>query len=267
MWNLDRAFAVPLWRPCPAETSWVRAFTTRRGGVSEPPWESLDLGLSTGDRPEAVRENRRRVLAGLGLDGERLVTAGQVHGGVVHRVAQPGHEPACDVLLSLTPDLVLTISTADCMSLLFTAPGAVAAAHAGWRGALAGAPAVAFRALLSAGVPAGAVRVALGPCIRACCYEVGPEVAKRFPSSAVSRVGARLHLDLPAAARLQLVEAGLPPGAFEDTGACTSCESEWYFSHRRDAGRTGRLWGLVALRADGPVHAESAAQYSRPAGP
>ncbi|HVP14216.1 MAG TPA: laccase domain-containing protein, partial [Terriglobales bacterium] len=132
MWNLDRAAAVPLWRPAPAGISSVRAFTTRRGGVSEPPWESLDLGLSTGDRPEAVRENRRRVLASLGLDGGRLVTAGQVHGAAVRCVSEPGHQPGCDALMSLTPDLALAISTADCMSLLFTAPGAVAAAHAGW---------------------------------------------------------------------------------------------------------------------------------------
>jgi copper oxidase (laccase) domain-containing protein len=91
------------------------------------------------------------------------------------------------------------------------------------------------------------VRVHFGPCIRGCCYEVGDEVAERFPAAAVRRVAGRARLDLPTAARLALCAAGLPGDAIADTGACTACEPHWYFSHRRDAGRTGRLWG-VAVR-------------------
>jgi copper oxidase (laccase) domain-containing protein len=95
------------------------------------------------------------------------------------------------------------------------------------------------------------VRVALGPCIRACCYEVGSDVARRFPSIAIQRHDGRLHLDLPVVARLQLADAGLPEGAFEDTGVCTACHPGLCFSYRRDAAGTGRLWGLVALRDGG----------------
>jgi YfiH family protein len=249
MWTLDRASAVPAWRFAPADPACMLAFSTRQGGVSAAPWDTLDLGLSCGDRPDSVLENRRRLLESLSLDPARLATAGQVHGTRIHSATRPGHEPGCDALLTLTPGLALAVATADCMSLLYAAPGAVAAAHAGWRGAAAGMPAAALRALCAATAVAPAtVRVALGPCIRGCCYEVGPDVARCFPSAAVRDVDGRPRLDLPTVARLQLLEAGLPPGALEDTGACTACEPYWYYSHRRDAGRTGRLWGVAALR-------------------
>jgi polyphenol oxidase len=249
MWTLDRALAVPVWRPAPSDPACVLAFTTRNGGVSEPPCDTLNLGLSCGDRPEAVLENRRRLLESVELRPADLVTAGQVHGAAVRPVTRPGHEPGSDALLTRSRGVILAIATADCMSLLYSAPGAVAAAHAGWRGAAAGLPSITLRALCTAtGVPPTAVRVALGPCIRVCCYEVGAEVACRFPASTVRSVGGRLHLDLPAAARIQLLDAGLPADAFEDVGACTACERGAYFSHRRDTGRTGRLWGIAALR-------------------
>jgi YfiH family protein len=253
MWPLDRDTAVPAWRPSPADPACVLAFSTRQGGVSEPPWDTLNLGLSAGDRPESVSENRRRLLESLGLGSANLATAGQVHGSAVRSVCRPGNFPGCDALLTLTPGLALAVATADCMSLLYVAPGAVAAAHAGWRGAAAALPAVTLRALCAAAAtPTGAVRVALGPCIRACCYEVGPDVARRFPGPTVRTVRGRLHLDLPAVARLQLLDAGLSPEAFDDTGVCTACDRSTCFSHRRDAGRTGRHWGLVALRPADP---------------
>src|SRR5205814_10019609 len=93
----------------------------------------------------------------------------------------------------------------------------------------------------------GEVRVHLGPCIRACCYRVGEEVASRFPAAAVQRTADGPHLDLAHAARLRLIEAGVAAAAIFDTGACTSCAVEGYFSHRRDHGLTGRQWGLAAL--------------------
>jgi YfiH family protein len=252
IWTLHADAALPLWLPSAPDPHSVRAFTTRRGGVSDPPWDTLNLGLSAGDRPESVVENRRLLLDTCGLQPASLATAGQVHGRTVRTVSCPGHHSGCDALLTSTPGVTLAVSAADCMSLLYTAPGTVAAAHVGWRGASAGLPAAALHAVRAAAqAPAGSVRVALGPCIRSCCYEVRAGVAHRFPASAVRANAGRLYLDLPAVARLQLLEAGLPPSSFEDTGACCACEPRWYFSHRRDAGRTGRLWGLVALRAEG----------------
>jgi polyphenol oxidase len=248
-WTLDHHAAVPLWLPTDADPASVVAFTSRRGGVSPPPRDSLDLGSSTGTPADDVRENRRRVLHRLCIDPAALVTAGQVHGPVLRRVSRPGHVPDCDALLTLIPGLALAVATADCMALLYTAPGAVAAAHAGWRGAAAGVPGATLRALCAAaGVAPHAARVALGPCIRACCYEVGPEVAGMFPPTTVRHRAGRLHLDLPAVARVQLREAGLPDAALDDSGVCTACHPELCFSYRRDGAGTGRLWGLATLR-------------------
>ena len=249
MWTLDAGASLPLWRPT-ASPGAILAFTTRHGGVSPPPFDSLNLGRSTGDRPEAVTENRHRLLAALGLDSERLATAGQIHGAAVAVAAAAGHYDGCDVLLTRTPGLALAVTSADCLPILLLAPGAVAAAHCGWRGTAAGAPRAAMRALVAAtGASPEQVQVHLGPCIRPCCYEVGPEVARRFPGASVTRAGASWRLDLAAAARLQFLDEGLSESAVADTGACTACPRAPYFSHRRDRGLTGRLWGIAALRA------------------
>jgi hypothetical protein len=248
MWTLDSRSALPAWRYPPARPGATLAFSTRRGGVSDGPYHSLNLGRSTGDRPEAVEENRRRLLAALGLDPVRLANAGQVHGTSVARVSAPGLHPACDALVTTTPGLALAVTAADCLPILYVAPGAVAAAHSGWRGTAEGAPEAALAAVCAAAcVTPDAVTIHLGPCIRGCCYEVGPEVAARFPAAALRGAGAAVHLDLPTAARLRLIAAGAPAQAIHDTGACTACEPQAYFSHRRDRSLTGRHWGVVAL--------------------
>lgn len=248
MWTLERASSVPHWRRDAAAPDALLGFSTRRGGVSAPPFDTLNLGRSTDDDPASVAENRRRLLLTLGFDPQRLATAGQVHGARVVRVSDPGHTPECDALVTTVPGLALAVTTADCMSLLFEAPGAVAVAHAGWRGAADGIPAATLDALLRAsGVPAESVRVHFGPCIRGCCYEVGEEVASRFPASALRLTDSRPRLDIPTAVRDALRDAGLPDAAIHDTGACSACEPHWYFSHRRDHGRTGRMWGVAGL--------------------
>ena len=248
MWTLDHDPRLPLWRTVGDLPGARLAFTTRRGGGSAPPYDSLNLGRSTDDDPGAVAGNRARVLAALGLPATALATAGQVHGPRVVEAVAPGHHAECDALVTTRPGLALAVTTADCMSLLYAAPGAVAAAHAGWRGTAAGMPGAALAAVCAAaGCGPGDVSVHIGPCIRGCCYEVGDEVARRFPSSALRPVDGRQRLDLPTVAREALRAAGVPDPAIHDTGACTMCEPAWYFSHRRDAGRTGRLWG-VAVR-------------------
>ena len=150
--------------------------------------------------------------------------------------------------MSREPGITLAVSAADCMPILYAAPGTVGAAHSGWRGTADGMPRAALLALCElAGVPPEAVTVFLGPCIRSCCYEVGPEVAARFPAACSRRVEGSLRLDVPAAVTSQLLEAGIRPERLHDSGACTACEPAWYFSHRRDRGLTGRQWGLIAL--------------------
>ena len=249
MWTLDLDAATPLWTPDGRASDTAAAFTTRRGGVSAAPFDSLNLGRSTTDRPEAVDENRRRVLAALGLDPARLATAGQVHGTGIAQVERPGHVPGCDGLITRTPGLAIAITTADCMPILLTAPGLVSVVHSGWRGTSGGMLAAAVRTAHDLGAPPGVLSIHLGPCIRRCCYHVGDEVARLFPASCVERSGDRWQLDLPLAARIQLQGAGIDEARIHDLEACTACEPYWYFSHRRDGSPSGRQWAVAAVTA------------------
>jgi YfiH family protein len=247
MWILDGGATTPYWRPRTPRPGSVLLFSTRRGGTSGSPYDSLNVGRSTEDDPAAVTENRERLLLAAGLDPSRLATAGQVHGTRVVEVLAPGHHPECDALVTRVTGVTLAVTTADCMSLLYAAPGVVAACHSGWRGTAEGMPVKTLEAVCRlAGCTPDAVEVAIGPAIRGCCYEVGEEVASRFASEAVRRTEVKPRLDLPTAARRALEDAGVTPEALHDTGACTACEPFHYYSHRRDHGRTGRHWGVAA---------------------
>jgi len=254
VWTLESQLPVPCWRRRDSAAGVRLGFSTRRGGVSPPPYDSLNLGRSTADRPESVVENRARFLRQLGADPSRLVTVGQVHGPGVAVATAPGFHPERDAVVSQVPGLILAVSSADCLPILLVARGregpAVAAVHAGWRGSADGIALAALRVLNEQlGAGAAMLTAHLGPCIRQCCYQVGPEVAARFSPDHVATRGGSRYLDFPAAIRRQLIEAGVPPGSIEDTGACTACEPHWYFSHRRDRGITGRHWGVIGLDA------------------
>jgi YfiH family protein len=255
MWRLDADAAVPMWRPAPTALDAILAFSTRRGGVSAAPYDTLNLGRSTADDPGAVAANRRSVLEALGLDPARVATVGQVHGARVIEVSAPGIHPSADALFTRAPGLALAVTTADCLPIVLTVPGAVCVAHSGWRGTAAGMPRAALEALCTAsGATPADVVAHLGPAIGPCCYEIGPEVAQRFPASAVPRVGGAQHLDLRAATKAQLCDAGMRAKHVHVVPACTACEPRWYFSHRRDAGRTGRHWAVAALPPAGRRH-------------
>lgn len=230
------------------------AFTTRKGGVSQPPYDSLNLGLSSGDRPEDVHENRRRVLATLGI--EDVATVSQVHGAACQVVDAPGHAGPGDVLVTTRPDLALAVTTADCLGVVLWTEDreALAAVHAGWRGLVAGVLEAAAERL-EALRPGVALHAAIGPGIRACCFEVGPEVAERFPADCVIATPPRPHVDLARAAARRLASAGVTAAHLHDLGECTSCDPATYYSHRRDRGTTGRHWALARLA---PWHAARA---------
>jgi YfiH family protein len=219
-------------------------FTTRRGGVSAGPYASLNLGLLTDDDGDAVRENRRRVAAATGCPREHVLYGRQVHGATVRRATEPpgpgrplAEEDGQATALAGHPALVFA---ADCLPVMLAADGAVAALHAGWRGLAAGVLAEGVAALRELGAT-GPVHALVGPGARGCCYEVGEEVHEAFAGYG-ARVGER-NLDLAAVARAKLAEAGA--GAVHDAGLCTMCRPELFFSHRRDAGVTGRQAGVV----------------------
>jgi YfiH family protein len=228
-----------------AEVNGARAlFTTRRGGVSTGPFESLNLGRLTADDPAHVHENRERVASATGCPRERFLYGRQVHGASVRRATEPpgparpaGEEDGQATALTGHPALVFG---ADCQPVLLIAERAVAALHAGWRTLAAGVIAEGVAALRDAG-GRGPVTALIGPGARACCYEVGEEVHAVFAAYDVRR-GAR-NLDLPAIARAKLGEADVHD--VHDVGLCTMCWFGLFFSHRRDGGVTGRQAGLV----------------------
>jgi YfiH family protein len=226
-------------------------FTTRQGGVSPSPYESLNLGDLVGDDPGRVAENWRRLEAATGLSFARVR---QVHGARAVRASRPcGPEEEADAVLSTTPGLASCVSVADCVPVLLADPaaGAVAAVHAGWRGTIAGAAAAGVAALARVGARPGDLLAAVGPSIGPCCYEVSPDLASRFRSEVGAetvREGPRPRIDLWAANVLALRAAGLHRDRIEVLGRCTACERDQFFSHRRDGGRTGRQVAFVAPR-------------------
>jgi YfiH family protein len=220
-------------------------FSTRRGGVSEGPFASLNLGRRTGDEGERVEANRERLAGAVGHDWGAFARAIQVHGTRVRRVEQrPAREDPWEeadghaTALAGVPALVFV---ADCLPIALVAPGAVAMVHAGWRGLADGIVAEGVAAVGGEG-GRGSMSAAIGPGIGRCCYEVGDEVRERFPAEAAD--GRRL--DLTLAARRALEAAGV--AEVHDAGLCTACHPDLFFSHRRDDGVTGRQAGVVWRR-------------------
>ena len=215
----------------------IAAFSGRTGGTSDAPYDSLNLSEGVGDDTQAVRANRAHLLGALQLAPERVAYATQVHGATCLVPRGPGWAGTGDALATRHEDLVLAVGTADCLAVLLwdsTGP-AVAAAHAGWRGTVAGVVPRAVSALAALGSDPAHLRAALGPRIGPCCFEVGPEVAERFAAEDVRLEGGRRTVDLAQAVTRQLVLAGLDL----EGGACTACGPARYYSHRRDHGRTG----------------------------
>jgi polyphenol oxidase len=227
-------------------------FTTRRGGFSEGPYESLNLGRLTDDEPEAVQRNRAKLHDEVGVPPALIR---QIHGTTVRRISTlpvDGLMPLPDEGLELpeadgqaTPlrEVAPMVMTADCLPIALAGQGAVAMLHAGWRGLAAGIVAEGVRAVRDLGVD-GPLEAAIGPGAGPCCYEVGEEVHAPFAAIAEAHHGR--HLDLKAIARAQLREAGVT--AIADIGMCTICsDPSLLFSHRRDHGVTGRQAGVAWL--------------------
>ena len=215
------------------------AFARREGGVSRPPFDSLNLAATVGDDIQAVERNRARVAGAVGFEVQDLVLARQVHGcGVLEAGPDDaGVIGAADVLVSNNPGKVVAILTADCVPVVLAGDGVVAVAHAGWRGLVGGAIEAAIDRI-------GPVAKAwVGPSIHACCYEVGPEVIAAFDDAGLP-VADENHVDPGRAAVVALHRAGVAD--VEATTDCTSCDAR-YFSYRRDGvtGRQGAFAGLL----------------------
>ncbi len=227
-------------------------FSTRLGGVSEGAFASLNLGLTTADERERVLENRRRLFASVGFRPDQLAVAGQVHGSEVREITAPGLFPGFDGMVTRTPGLVLCIGAADCAAVLLADPaqGVIGACHAGWRGAAAGITGKTIRRMEALGADASRLRAYISPCIGVQAFEVGPEVAAQFSPDFVRRNAktGKAHVDLKAALADQLRRAGVSPAAIEVSPHCTFSETDLFFSHRAEAGATGRMMGFIGLK-------------------
>lgn len=217
---------------------------------AEDGWIARSLGAGI----EGGTADRRLDLAALTARWapDAPVLGTQVHGaGIAVITGQAPEAPlaGCDALLTAAPGIVLVARSADCVPVLLSdaRQRVVGIAHAGWRGIAAALPArlvEAARRLLHA--RPSDLRAAIGPAVRACCYEVGPEFANTFGPYLRTQRGRRT-CDLAAAVADQLRAAGLGAGAIEDSAACTSCQARW-FSIRRDGPSTGRLLSFIRLR-------------------
>ena len=281
----------------------VHAFSTRRGGFSQPPCAGLNLGFTASDQRERVEQNRRRFMEQLGGKDFAPATVRQIHSshsfvvtrnpagqlayqwpGLEASVPPSANPPAGDGLMTAEPGILLTIRIADCLPVLLVDPRrrVVAAVHAGWRGARARVIEKAVGDMRRAyGSDPQKLIAALGPSIRACCYQVGEEVvgafhgsftnAERFfrtlpnrPEEATDRHTILFpsayppghapehvptaRLDLIAVAQDQLASAGVQPAHVGIADYCTACRTDLFFSHRQEGGSTGRQVAAIGIR-------------------
>ena len=231
-------------------------FLTRAGGVSRGIFEALNCGYSSGDQAERVERNRALALARIGAPAGSLCTVRQVHGAgvVVARAPEPGRPSRrADALVSDRRGVTLGVLSADCAPVLFADPeaGVIGAAHAGWRGALAGVLEATVRAMTQLGAGRARIRAAVGPCIGRASYEVGPDLQQPLlaedPSSAdlFDPVAGsdRLLFDLEAYVLRRLARAGIDDR--EALGADTFADEARFFSARRTRKAGGERFGLL----------------------
>ena len=225
-------------------------FTSRLGGASQGPFESMNLSVTVGDERADVFRNRAAVARAMGVD-ERLVRLQtQIHGADVHVFdGLPPKQPVeADAFVTARGGLPVIIGVADCAPVLIAARdgGVVAAVHAGWRGAVGGVvPATVDRIRVRFGVSASDLIAAVGPCIGPDSFQVGPEVAERFEPHRVTTREGGMYADLPGTVRDQLLGCGIPSDAVDLANVCTMARQDVCFSHRGSGGLTGRMIGLI----------------------
>jgi polyphenol oxidase len=260
--------AVPLLRwDQGSEHGAVVAVTTRHGGASATPYDSLNLGLHVGDDPGTVVDNRARAAAAFGVALDAMVFAHQVHGAAAAlvgphdrgrgTVSEGDAVPDADVLVTVSPGVTLAILVADCvpLALVDSEAGVLAAVHAGWRGTSAGAVGHAIRAMTHRGADVGRLRAFLGPAVHPDRYQVSEEVVQALSDAvrpsvldpAVARPDGQGHwlVDLVAANRQQLVASGVESGHITDSGATTSDEAFFSDREQRPCGRFALLARLA----------------------
>lgn len=261
-------FEAAAWRAYPFL---VHAFCTRRGGVSEGAFASLNMSLKEGDNDANIGKNWDIVAAAFGIPRRNFFQVHQVHGDRILIIDDAESQTFdhqhlnYDAVITNRPGLALCVKTADCVPVLMvdTEKRIVAAVHAGWRGSALNISGKVLRSLSERyGTRPQDVQAAIGPAIGACCYEVDATVFQAMESHPARnkifapRSGrgpgtgmemAKWKLNLALANRYQLQEMGVPGENIQDADLCTSCASEWFYSHRKEGGITGRLLNFIMI--------------------
>ena len=250
--RLTNRAGLPLWESdLLAGVPGIRhGFTTRMGGVSRGDFESFNISISVGDDPESVYENRRRLASTFHVQPSEIHLHTQIHGNTVAVLPVENSENPlrADAFVTNASGIPAIVGVADCVPILVAAEdgSAVAAIHAGWRGAVAGIVPETIDLLKSTcGTDSSALRAAIGPAIGKCCFEVGEEVSAQFPVGCVDETGTKPHVDLPRYVFQQLVATGVREERIDSSDVCTMCRQDACFSHRGSGGRTGRMVALI----------------------
>ncbi|HET7577837.1 MAG TPA: peptidoglycan editing factor PgeF [Bacillales bacterium] len=253
-----------------AQEAITAGISTRHGGTSLEPYESLNLGLHVGDDPVRVIKNRESMAERIRFPLEQWVCADQVHGSTIRKVtlsdAGKGSRnldvaiPETDGLYTGEPGLFLALGYADCVPLYFFAPrfGFVGIAHAGWRGTTANIAGKMVDSWVNdEAIPREAIYAVIGPSIGPCCYEVDQRVIDAVNRVLGSEAGSvfqqtdesHYRLDLKACNRKLLLEAGISEDHIECSTYCTGCRTDLFYSHRNEKGRTGRMLGFIGMKS------------------
>jgi polyphenol oxidase len=251
------AGTITVYRSAMIPDSFSHGFPERQGGVSVGLRSSLNLGFRWGDNAEHVEENRRLLADFIGYPAAALQVTKHVHGTKVWCVGEPLPEPPeFDGLVTDRVGPVLGAFAADCMPVLFADPVAniVGACHAGWRGTVDGVGQQVVKRMQQLGAKPEDIRVAIGPSIGPCCFEVGPEVVEQFESAIGVHEGLKVkgpakdHLNIRLAMRIALQAVGVRSENIDDNPPCTKCNPGRFFSYRRDGLAGGVHMGFIAIR-------------------
>lgn len=231
----------------------IAAESTRHGGVSSPPFSSLNLGINTQDSFENVQTNRAIFFQQLGIEETQFASSFQVHGAEVQIVEKGGRAEGYDALVTNQPNVFVGVTVADCTPILIfdSKQLAVGAVHAGWRGTVAE---IVHKTLVTMaetyGTQAKDCFAYVGTCIDECSFEVGEEVAEQF-APAFKRFDAQLGkylVDLKSANAAQLAAFGIPKNQIEISSYSTITHNEAFFSYRLEKGKTGRMLAVIGRK-------------------
>jgi polyphenol oxidase len=261
--EMNKAGKIQYLKPRLSGKTAVAGFSTRHEGVSRPPYNSLNLGSNTLDSPHNVEGNRSLLARSFGTTLDRFLTVTQMHGTDLLVIDSPNPEFShflkleCDGIVTNQPGLMIAICVADCVPVLLLdeVKGVVAALHAGWQGTVGNIAAKGVEAMVQLfGCKPADIQAAVGPAIGGCCYEVDAPVRDAFRKASMpwelfttEREEGKWLLDLSAANRRLLIDAGLSADQIETEELCVSCNQELFFSYRRDSGDTGRQVGFIML--------------------